>query len=135
MPTPRPPVGGSEEVQARGSAHPSIPDGWHLSSINFQTKGVAMTEKSVLFDTGYIVRTPGALLALIEAQVSESSLIERHLGGDFGDVGAEDDAHNHRAIAEGERITSCYGIDGETKVWVITEADRSVTTVLLPSEY
>jgi len=78
---------------------------------------------------------PGALLALIEAQVSESSLIERHLSGDFGELGPEDQEHNRRAITEGGRVMSSYPIDTRTKVWVITEADRSVTTVLLPDEY
>jgi hypothetical protein len=94
-----------------------------------------MSEKSVLFDSGFVVRTPGALVALIAAQVTESSLVERHLSGDFGELDAEDREQNRRAIAEGGRVMSSYPIDTHTKVWVITEADRSVTTLLLPSEY
>jgi len=94
-----------------------------------------MSEKTVLFDTGYVVRTPGALLALMEAHVSESSLIERHLSGDFGEVCAEDVEANRRAIAEGTRVLSSYRLGSGAKVYVITEADRSVTTLLLPSEY
>jgi hypothetical protein len=94
-----------------------------------------MAEKCILFDTGFIVRTPGALLALIEARVSEYSLIERHQAGDFGDLCEEDRAANVRAIAEGTRVFSSYSIAPDVKVWVITEADRGVTTLLLPSEY
>ena len=94
-----------------------------------------MADKAVLFDSGFIVRTPGAMLALIEAQVSESRLIERHLSGDFGELCAEDQTSNRDAIRDGGRVVSSYRVDAEHTVWVITEADRSVTTLLLPSEY
>jgi hypothetical protein len=94
-----------------------------------------MSDPAILFDTGFVVRTPGALLALVEAQVSETSLIQRHLSGYFGELCAEDAAANRSAIAEGGRVFSNYRIDPQTTVWVITEADRSATTVLLPSEY
>ena len=94
-----------------------------------------MSEKTVLFDTGYVVRTPGALLALMEAHVSESSLIERHLSGDFGELCADDVEANRRAIDEGMRVLSSYRLGSGAKVYVITEADRSVTTLLLPTEY
>ena len=94
-----------------------------------------MAIKPVLFDTGFIVRTPGALLALIDAQLSETSLIDRHMSGDFGELCAEDAAQNRRAVERGGRVFSSYQITPAIKVWVITEADRAVTTVLLPSEY
>ena len=94
-----------------------------------------MIEKAMLFETGFVVRTPGALLALVEAQVSETSLIERHQGGDYGELCDEDRQANERAVAEGGRVFSSYALRAGTKVWVITEADRSVTTLLLPSEY
>jgi len=94
-----------------------------------------MSDKPVLFDTGFVVRTQGALVALIAAQVSETSLIDRHLSGDFGELDPEDCEHNRRAIAEGGRVMSSYPLDTHTKVWVVTEADRSVTTLLLPTEY
>jgi len=94
-----------------------------------------MADKPVLFDTGFIVRTPGAMSALIESQLTESRLIERHQSGDFGDLCADDLAQNRNAILLGGRVFSSYRIDPRTKVWVITEADRSVTTLLLPSEY
>jgi hypothetical protein len=61
-------------------------------------------------------------------------LINRHVSGDWGGVGAEDSAMNDAAVKNGDRLLSSYTISGE-KVWVITEADRSSTTMLLPSEY
>ena len=94
-----------------------------------------MADKPILFDTGFIVRTPGALLALIDAHVSECRLIERHLSGDFGDLCDEDREANRNAVASGGRVFSSYRLDAAHTVWVITEADRSATTVLLPSEY
>ena len=94
-----------------------------------------MSEKPILFETGFVVRTHAALIALVAAQVSESSLIERHLSGDFGELDPEDQERNRRAIVEGRKVMSSYPLDAHTKVWVITEADRSVTTLLLPSEY
>jgi len=62
------------------------------------------------------------------------SLVARHVTGDFGDVCAEDGERNREAIKHGDRIFSSYLV-GEQKVWVITEADRSLTTLLLPSDY
>jgi hypothetical protein len=94
-----------------------------------------MGEKRTLFDTGLVVRTPGALLALIEGQISEHSLIERHQDGDFGELCEEDRTANLHAIEKGGRVFSSYVVSPHTKVWVITEADRSVTTLLLPREY
>jgi len=94
-----------------------------------------MADKPVLFDTGFIVRTHGAIAALMAAQVSESSLIQRHTSGDFGQLCPEDQEQNRHAIAQGGRVMSSYELATQTKVWVITEADRSVTTFLLPSEY
>jgi hypothetical protein len=94
-----------------------------------------MADRARLFDLGLVVRTPGALLALIEAQVSEFSLISRHQSGDFGEVGEEDEHTNAAAVLSGERVHSSYRLPTGANVWVITEADRSATTVLLPDEY
>jgi hypothetical protein len=66
------------------------------------------------------------------------SLLARHVFGDWGDLCTEDKESNERALAQGGRLLSSYeaglGRDA-TKVWVITEADRSSTTFLLPEEY
>ncbi len=83
-------------------------------------------------DLGLVLVTPGALEALDRAWVAE--LLARHQGGDWGDVGAEDRRLNGSALRNGGRLFSAYDTDAG-RVWIITEADRSATTVLLPSEY
>ncbi len=89
-----------------------------------------------LFELGQIVATPGALEVLGEAEVSPSSLIERHISGDWGNVPPEDAKENEISVREGYRILSSYPIgENGAKVWLITEADRSSTCLLLPEEY
>lgn len=83
---------------------------------------------------GAIVATPGALDALDRHAINASDLLRRHQHGDWGELSAEDAALNDRAVVEGTRVLSCYPI-GRERLWIITEADRSVTTLLLPSEY
>ncbi len=83
-----------------------------------------MSDKPVLFDTAFVVRTRGALAALIAAHVSGSSLIERHLSGDFGQLDSEDQEQNRRAIVEGGRVMSGHALATHTTVWAITEARR-----------
>lgn len=88
------------------------------------------------FPLGRIVATPAALAALAASGDSAHALLTRHVTGDFGVVGKEDWQTNDDAIASGERVFSAYMLkDGQTKVWVITESDRSATTLLLPDEY
>jgi hypothetical protein len=85
---------------------------------------------------GQLVATLGALQALQESGQSPLDFVSRHAAGDWGAVDAEDWKLNDRAVIEGSRILSAYVLnDGTTKVWVITEADRSSTVILLPSEY
>lgn len=86
------------------------------------------------FSPGSIVITPGAEALIQKDGEKLAELLTRHLNGDWGDMVASDKALNDDAITSGDRIMSAYVIDGE-KVWVITESDRSVTTVLLPDEY
>lgn len=89
-----------------------------------------------LFDLGRVVGTPGAVVALIENDVDASELVMRHALGFWGDLEPEDRLENERALDRGGRILSAYTLATTgTKVWVITEADRSVTTLLLPEEY
>ena len=93
------------------------------------------------FALGQIVVTPGALAAA-SASYRINCLI-RHATGDFGFVCGEDAEQNRAAIMNGDRILSAYPIDpatpcsgfGDNCLWIITEADRSVTTFLLPDEY
>jgi hypothetical protein len=91
--------------------------------------------KNPLFDLGQTVATPGAIEALQESNVSPSSLLTRHQSGDWGDLCDEDVAENNYALSHGFRLLSSYQITETTKIWVITEADRSVTTLLLPEDY
>ena len=87
------------------------------------------------FALGHLVATPGALEALNEVAVGFLSYVSRHQKGDWGDVCAEDKAENELSLKHGFRLLSAYTLPGGCKIWVITEADRSSTTILLPEEY
>jgi len=87
------------------------------------------------FSLGQVVATPGALAALQEAQDSFWPYLQRHSEGDWGEVNAEDAAENELSLRDGFRLLSAYTIAGGIKIWVITERDRSATTVLQPEEY
>jgi len=88
-----------------------------------------------LFALGAIVATPGALRAFEQAADDYSSLLDRHQAGDWGEIEPEDRGVNEEAIKEGARIFSVYRLSDGAKVWIITEADRSSTCILLPEEY
>jgi hypothetical protein len=85
------------------------------------------------FPLGQTVITPGALEKLSSTAIRES--LDRHSAGDWGDVPPEDCRANDRALLEGARLLSAYRNGNGVKFWIITEADRSATTILLPSEY
>lgn len=87
-----------------------------------------------LFPLGQIAATPGALAALTGAGMSPTELLSRHQAGDWGTVPAEDAAENEHSLTEGARLVSSYPV-GAGRVWIITEWDRTLTTLLLPSEY
>lgn len=88
------------------------------------------------FPMGRPVVTPAAQAALDAAGIEGVLLLARHIHGDWGDLCAEDLATNELALLTGNRLLSSYRLsDGQSKVWIITEADRSVTTILLPEEY
>lgn len=96
-----------------------------------------MTAAKPRFMLGRILMTPGAIEAMQAARVKPSSLIVRHMTGDWGDLDATDKRHNEQALkpAMPLRILSSYKLGEHETVWIITEWDRSVTTLLLPSEY
>jgi len=93
------------------------------------------------FNLGSLVATPGALDALRRASQDPLAFVERHRRGDWGDVDASDKALNDEAVAhEGDldrqgRVLSAYTTSAGEKLWIITEYDRSATTILLPEEY
>lgn len=95
------------------------------------------TEQAIrlLFPLGRLGITPGAEAALEQAQRSPSEFIRRHQAGDFGDLDEEDREANQAALRYGTRLLSSYVIDEDVTLWIITEADRSATTLLLPEEY
>ena len=89
-----------------------------------------------LFSAGRIVATPGALALLEQANKSPLELLSRHLRGDWGDdLCQEDKTENELSLKYGFRLLSSYRVTDTEKIWIITEADRSVTTLLLPAEY
>ena len=91
--------------------------------------------RRILFPLGQIVATPGALELLSRHSLSPMTFIERHVTGDWGCLDPEDVLENQRAVKCGNRILSAYEITGKDRLWCITEWDRSVTTLLMPSEY
>lgn len=85
------------------------------------------------FSLGQVVSTRNALNALDATSVHEA--IARHASGDWGDVCDEDRRSNEEGLVHGSRLFSVYYDNRGTKFWIITEADRSATTVLLPEDY
>ena len=87
------------------------------------------------FPLGQTVATPGALEALQQAGQSPAEFLARHVSGDWGQLCADDMRANEEALVNGERILSAYKTNQGVKLWIITEADRSSTCILLPEEY
>ena len=87
-----------------------------------------------LFPLGRVVATPGAIAALDEAKQSPQEFLDRHQRGDWGEVSEEDKKENDFSVKNGLRILSSYYTNKGVKIWLITEADRSVTTLLRPLE-
>ncbi|MGV8399255.1 hypothetical protein ACV33W_08535 [Pseudomonas aeruginosa] len=88
------------------------------------------------FSPGQVVATRGVDELIQQGRVDPGSLLRRHLMGDWGDLGVRDREQNDAALASGEdRLFSAYQVEPRLKIWIITEWDRSVTTLLLPSEY
>ncbi len=90
---------------------------------------------SVSFSLGSLVATPAALEALQSARQSPAEFLSRHASGDWGDVDATDRKLNNAAVKNGERILSAYKTKDGERIWIITEADRGSTCILLPEEY
>lgn len=109
----------------------------------------APTNGQPLFPLGSLYATPGALALLERHGVSPSTLLARHQCGDFGHVGADSVQENSEGIEHGLRVLSAYRLLDDQMLmamtpqerrrspqcWIITEADRSSTTILRPDEY
>ena len=87
------------------------------------------------FPLGQFVATPGAVEAFERSRQSPTIFVRRHRKGDWGDLDVDDIQENAFSLTHGLRLLSAYTLKDETRIWIITEADRSATTILLPSEY
>lgn len=99
------------------------------------TRNTGKSASARLFPLGKIFATPGALEALDRYAINAMDLIRRHQSGDWGNVPPGDAEENLRSVESGWRVLSSYPISDYQNLWIITEADRSVTTLLLPEEY
>jgi hypothetical protein len=88
-----------------------------------------------LFPLGSVVMTPAARDLTKELGLDPAQWLARHCTGDWGDLDEQDKQENELSVKEGFRILSAYKVGKGEKLWIITEADRSVTTILLPDEY
>ena len=89
------------------------------------------------FPLGRIVATPAPPAASSAAggAAACADLLGRHMASDWGELGAEDRAANDRALADDARLLSAYTLRTGARIWILTEADRSITTVLTPADY
>lgn len=85
------------------------------------------------FSLGMVCATPGVIEEI--PVIDQMTALQRHARGDWGELDSEDWAENELSLKEGFRLFSVYHSDQGVKFWIITEADRSTTTILLPSEY
>ena len=88
-----------------------------------------------LLTLGRVVATPGCLEAFAATGQLPDEFLARHAKGDWGELDEEDRQANDDALIDGSRILSSYRLKNGTKIWIITEWDRSATTCLLPDEY
>jgi hypothetical protein len=89
----------------------------------------------IRFPLGRVVATPGALRALEKAEQLPAEFLDRHVNGDWGDVTDADKQENAGAVEQGLRILSAYTTSAGDRIWILTEADRSATILMLPEEY
>ena len=91
--------------------------------------------KQPAFELGQIVATPGALAALKKAGQQPGEFLTRHVHREWGDLDDEDRRENEYSLEHGFRLLSAYKTNAGDRLWIITESDRSATTILLPEEY
>ena len=99
------------------------------------TNANSHTQNGHRLKLGQVVATPGALEALDEAREAPVEYLARHSAGDWGEISSEDWKENELSVREGFRVMSVYTVSTGKKIWIITEADRSATTLLLPEDY
>jgi hypothetical protein len=109
--------------------------GCFINALKGSQMSKAATTAAPLFPVGLTVATPGALEAIAEAEQEPAEFLQRHQHGDWSEMCEDDRRENQFSVDKRLRIFSAYHTSKGEKLWVITEADRSVTTILLPSEY
>jgi len=87
------------------------------------------------FEVGQLIVTPGAIEALLRNRTDDRPFVNRHQTGDWGDVAPADVRENECALVQDLQLMSAYTLEDGTRLLVVTEADRSATTILLPQEY
>ena len=100
-----------------------------------KSKSKVTENQAELSPLGQIVATPGALEALKSSRQTPAEFLTRHATGDWGDLSADEMAENEFSIKNGFRLLSSYLTASGQRLWVITEAQRDLTTLLLPDEY
>ncbi len=103
--------------------------------LKFRRKLEVLNESAVLFPLRNVYLTVGAREALEESNQLPNEFLLKHQKGEWGIICKDDRRENELSVKEGFRILSAYRTSQDVKLWVITEADRSSTTILLPSEY
>jgi len=103
--------------------------------LKFRQKLEMLNESKILFQLGKTVMTHGAKEALEESSQQPNEFLARHQSGDWGIVCEDDRRENELSVKEGFRILSSFRTSKNVKIWCITEACRSSTTILLPEEY
>ncbi len=103
--------------------------------LKFRRKLEILNESKVLFPLGKVFLTIGAKEALQESNQMPNEFLQRHQCGNYGDICEDDKRENQLSVKEGFRILSSYKTSKDVKVWLITEADRSSSCLLLPEEY
>jgi len=106
-----------------------------METTNATTPSTHLKPTMIWFALGQIVATPGAIDLLERTSSDALDFLIRHQQGDWGSVPPEDAEENLSSIEHGNRILSSYYLNANERLWIITEADRSVTTLLLPNEY
>jgi len=106
-----------------------------VREVSDEDGGVVVATPAPRFALGQVVATPGALAALEENGQNGAVYLARHMRGDWGDLCEEDRNANEDALKAGLRLLSAYRLPDGTRLWIITEADRSSSTLLLPEEY
>ena len=120
--------------RAANAPTPGTPSATHTAMSTSVAPTARSRTRPVSLPLGHVVATPGALEVVRDHGLDVVGLLHRHRAGDWGAVSDHGARANDRAVEGGTRVLSAYETPGG-RLWILTEADRSATTVLLPSDY